>query len=69
LVNSEADPDWNLIAFEAKCPVDTQDPQDRKLIDDRALFLPATPIIAAWGDKEAMTFHANKLARSTVRFF
>jgi hypothetical protein len=75
----DCESDWMLdnsvtedgfIAFEVRCLLDTGDPQDRVLLDDLDLVVPATPIITAWGDEEVLSYHGpNNRVRSSVRFF
>lgn len=49
--------------------LDTGDPQDRPIVNDTTIDIPAHRVIAAWGDQDAPAFHGNNLARSSVRFF
>ena len=76
--NRDASQDWewiassiqpDFIAFHAKRPLDTQDPQDRVLLDDSRPHTDATPVIVAWGDSEMLSFHGGNTGRGVVRFF
>jgi hypothetical protein len=68
LINSTQTTDGFLI-FEATRLLDTGDPQDRAIIDDTTIDIPAHRIIAAWGDQASPAFHGDNRARSLVRFF
>jgi hypothetical protein len=49
--------------------LNTGDSQDRKIIDNSSVLVPATRGIAAWGDSLAPSYHGtNNNARSAVRF-
>lgn len=69
---------WNLInstvqggfiIFEATRRLDTNDTQDRAIIDDRNSLVPPTRVIAAWGDTSEPSYHGPNTARASVRFF
>lgn len=72
--------DWTLvhsqvedgfIIFEAVRLLNTGDSQDRAIVNDSsALAIPATRIIAAWGDTATAQYHGpQNVARGAVRFF
>jgi Copper type II ascorbate-dependent monooxygenase, N-terminal domain/Copper type II ascorbate-dependent monooxygenase, C-terminal domain/DOMON domain len=67
LVNSVVD--GGFIIFEAKRPVNTNDTQDRNLIDDSFSIIPSTRVIAAWGNTSEPLFHGNSVARGSIRFY
>jgi len=69
---------WNLVSsqtndgfliFEATRLLDTGDAQDRAIIDDSNQAVPATRIIAAWGDSPQVSYHGNNRVRGAVRWF
>ena len=49
--------------------LDTHDMQDHALKDDSAISTPPTRLIAAWGDDSTVSYHGDKVARSSVRLF
>ena len=59
----------NLLIFEAGRLLDTGDEQDRRIVDDRSLLVPACRVIVAWGDTIEPSFHGPNGPRSAVRFF
>lgn len=68
LVNSIVSDDGFLI-FEASRLLNTGDAQDRALVDDSSLLVPANRIIAAWGDTSSYSHHGPNRARGSIRFF
>jgi hypothetical protein len=69
LVNSIVDAQDGFIIFEATRALNTGDSQDRVMIDDSNDFIPATRIIAAWGDSSTPSYHGvDNRAKSSVRF-
>jgi Copper type II ascorbate-dependent monooxygenase, C-terminal domain/Copper type II ascorbate-dependent monooxygenase, N-terminal domain/DOMON domain len=67
LVNSVVD--GGFIIFEAKRLVNTNDTQDRNLIDDSFSIIPSTRVIAAWGNMSEPLYHGNSVARGSIRFY
>jgi hypothetical protein len=67
LVNSVVD--GGFIIFEAKRYLNTNDTQDRVIIDDSFSIIPSTRVIAAWGNTAEPSFHGNSVARGSIRFF
>jgi len=61
--------DGGFIIFEATRLMDTKDSQDRIILDDSNVLVPATRLIAAWGDTATPSFHGSNTARNSVRFF
>lgn len=61
--------DGGFVIFEASRLLDTGDSQDRVILDDSNVLVPATRLIAAWGDTGTPSFHGSNAARSSVRFF
>ena len=71
--------DWTLLAassdsgwltVEASRALDTQDPQDLKIVDDSWPAIDGTRVIAAWGSSPSISYHgaANRVT-GQVRFF
>eukprot|EP00545_Synedropsis_sp_CCMP1620_P013501 CAMPEP_0119023262 /NCGR_PEP_ID=MMETSP1176-20130426/29606_1 /TAXON_ID=265551 /ORGANISM="Synedropsis recta cf, Strain CCMP1620" /LENGTH=578 /DNA_ID=CAMNT_0006978305 /DNA_START=45 /DNA_END=1778 /DNA_ORIENTATION=- len=58
-----------FVIFEATRLLDTGDTQDRPFLDDSSVLIPATRVIAAWGDTSTTSFHGSNTARSSLRFF
>jgi len=58
-----------FVIFEATRLLDTGDSQDRPILDDSNVLVPATRVIAAWGDTVTPSFHGGNTARSSLRFF
>lgn len=70
--------DWVLVSsnvgdsflmFETKRLLDTEDPQDKPIINDASGFVTPHRIIAAWGDSETPSYHGLNRARSAIRFY
>lgn len=59
----------NLLIAEFTRAIDTKDTQDRPLYVDGLDYQPATRVIAAWGDSDMPTFHGERYARGSLRFF
>ena len=58
-----------FIIFEATRALNTGDSQDRIIIDDSSSLIPATRVIAAWGDTSTPSYHGvDNRAKSSVRF-
>jgi hypothetical protein len=47
----------------------TKDTQDRAFLPDGEDFMPASRVIAAWGDSATPTYHGPNFAMGSVRFF
>lgn len=70
--------DWNLnfsekkdgfIIFEATRLLDTGDTQDRAIMNDGDDFIPATRVIAAWGNTSTPSYHGiNNRVKGAIRF-
>ena len=70
--------DWKLVAAEttggklivevSRKLVSDDIKQDRSITNDAAPLLP-TPVIAAWGNDDAISFHGGNKVGSAVRFF
>jgi hypothetical protein len=70
--------DWKLVAAEttggklivevSRKLVSDDIKQDRSITNDAAPLLP-TPVIAAWGNDDAISFHGENKVGSAVRFF
>ena len=58
-----------FLVLEARRKLDPNDPQDRALIPDGDNVIPATRIIAAWGDQETVSYHGANRARGAARFY
>jgi hypothetical protein len=69
LVSSNVDLEGGFIMFETKRLLNTNDPQDKPIVDDSSTFIPAHRVIAAWGDSEEMRYHGLNRARGAVRFY
>lgn len=57
---------WLIVEFSR--PLDTKDPQDRTIIDDRSLHAPSR-LISAWGDTDAYGYHGFNVARNAAKLF
>ena len=58
-----------FIIFEATRALNTGDSQDRTIIDDSSRLIPATRVIAAWGDTATPYYHGvDNRAKSSIRF-
>jgi Copper type II ascorbate-dependent monooxygenase, N-terminal domain/DOMON domain/Copper type II ascorbate-dependent monooxygenase, C-terminal domain len=57
-----------FIIFEASRLLDTGDTQDRVISDDPNDLLPATRVLAAWGDSTAVSYHGDSNARGVIHF-
>jgi hypothetical protein len=68
LVSSNVDLEGGFIMFETKRLLNTNDPQDKPIVDDSSIIVPAHRAIAAWGDEEEMSYHGLNRARGAVRF-
>lgn len=78
-IEDSCDSDWvqqgeavvedGFVAVRLVRALDTEDSQDRVIFNDADLTLPATAIIAAWGEEETLSYHGKSRARSVVRFF
>eukprot|EP00529_Nitzschia_sp_RCC80_P011609 CAMPEP_0113520084 /NCGR_PEP_ID=MMETSP0014_2-20120614/43882_1 /TAXON_ID=2857 /ORGANISM="Nitzschia sp." /LENGTH=621 /DNA_ID=CAMNT_0000417881 /DNA_START=159 /DNA_END=2024 /DNA_ORIENTATION=+ /assembly_acc=CAM_ASM_000159 len=66
LLNSNVGDDF--IMFETKRLLDTNDPQDKPIIDDASNFISPHRIIAAWGDSDTWSYHGLNRARGSIRF-
>jgi hypothetical protein len=69
LMDSNVDLDNGFIMFEARRLLDTEDPQDRAIVNDASTLVPPHRVIAAWGDSEAVGYHGLNRARGAIRFF
>lgn len=62
--------DGGFIIFEATRLLDTQDTQDRPIIDDTSTIILPTRVIAAWGDDVNPGYHGtNNRVRGSIRFY
>ena len=70
--------DWTLkasslsggvLTIEATRALDTQDPQDKELINDAYPIIDGTRVIAAWGDTNTIQYHGSTRATGQIRFF
>jgi hypothetical protein len=68
LISSNVDLEGGFIMFETKRLLNTNDPQDKPIVDDSSTIVPAHRAIAAWGDSEEMSYHGLNRARGAVRF-
>jgi hypothetical protein len=68
-VDSNVDLDNGFIMFETRRLLDTEDPQDRAIVNDASTLVPAHHVIAAWDDSEAVGYHGLNRARGAIRFF
>lgn len=68
-VSSELREDFLMV--EARRRLDTEDPQDRPILDDSETLVPPHRLIAAWGDDpDRIGYHGpNNVARGAVRFY
>jgi hypothetical protein len=55
--------------FETKRPLNTNDPQDKPIVNDASMLIPGHRVIAAWGDSEEIGYHGLQRARGTIRFY
>jgi len=68
LVSSTTDSD-SFLMIQVRRKLNTGDPQDHIIRNDRSIELPVHRIIAAWGDDEVHGYHGSKTARGAVRWF
>jgi hypothetical protein len=68
LISSNVDLEGGFIMFETKRLLNTNDPQDKPIVDDSSTIVPAHRAIAAWGDSEEVSYHGLNRARGAVRF-
>ncbi|KAG7357085.1 copper type II ascorbate-dependent monooxygenase [Nitzschia inconspicua] len=68
LVSSNVDLEGGFIMFETKRLLNTNDPQDKPIIDDSSTIISPHRAIAAWGDSEEMSYHGLNRARGAIRF-
>jgi len=70
LTNSTVDADGGFIVFEVERALDTGDAWDRVFIHDGNPRVPATRVIAAWGDSGTVSYHGTRnRARASIRWF
>lgn len=69
LVDSNVDTERGFIMFETRRLLDTNDPQDRTIVNDASTLVPPHRVIAAWGDTSNVGYHGLKRARGAIRFF
>lgn len=69
MVSSHVDAEGGFIMFETKRLLDTNDPQDKPIVDDSSSMISPHRIIAAWGDSEEVGYHGLNRARGSIRFF
>jgi hypothetical protein len=67
LVDSTMEDGWMIV--EMVRPLDTEDNQDRKIMDDSQTSNAPTNLIAAWGDGFSVAYHGMKRAINSVRLF
>jgi hypothetical protein len=68
LVSSNVDLEGGFIMFETKRLLNTNDPQDKPIVDDSSTIASAHRVIAAWGDSDEVSYHGLNRARGAVRF-
>ncbi|KAL3915379.1 MAG: hypothetical protein SGILL_005685 [Bacillariaceae sp.] len=68
MIESHVDLD-GFIVFEAKRKLDTQDPQDKPILDDSSSLVAPHRVIAAWGDSQQVGYHGLDVARGAIRFY
>lgn len=61
--------DSGFIIVEFHRLLDTLDTQDHAIVNDGLLELPASLIIAAWGDTPTQAYHGERRARGTIRWY
>jgi len=59
----------DFIMFEVRRKLNTEDPQDLPLINDKDIVIPEQRIIAAWGDTDEVGYHGANVARGSIRVF
>lgn len=69
MVSSNVDTNGGFIMFETKRLLNTNDPQDKPILDDASTIFAPTRVIAAWGDSEEVGYHGLNRARGSVRFY
>jgi len=69
MVSSNVDLEGGFIMFETKRLLDTNDPQDKPIVNDASTFMPHHRVIAAWGDSEEVGYHGLNRARGSIRFY
>jgi hypothetical protein len=69
MVSSHVDQEGGFIMFETKRPLNTNDPQDKPIVNDASMLIPGHRVIAAWGDSAEIGYHGLQRARGTIRFY
>ena len=67
-VNTEMT-EGDFLMVQVRRLLDTGDDQDRVVVPDGTLELPASLVIFAWGDQETHTYHGANRARGTLRWY
>lgn len=58
-----------FLIFEATRLLDTNDPQDRPIVNDTSLLVSPARVIAAWGDTPTVSYHEpTSRVKSSIRF-
>jgi len=57
-----------LLIVEVTRLLDTQDTQDRALVEDGDYDIPISRVIGAWGDQATHAYHAQRVVRGSVRW-
>lgn len=69
IVENVVDDETGWIILEVERFLDTQDPQDREIVDDSFVMAAATRLIAAWGDEEEVGYHGPNRANRAIKLF
>jgi hypothetical protein len=69
MISSNVDLEGGFLMFETRRLLNTNDPQDKQIVDDSSTMMPPHRIIAAWGDSEEVGYHGLNRARGSIRFF
>jgi Copper type II ascorbate-dependent monooxygenase, N-terminal domain/DOMON domain/Copper type II ascorbate-dependent monooxygenase, C-terminal domain len=69
MVASNVDTGGEFIMFETKRLLNTNDPQDKPIVNDSSSLMSPHRVIAAWGDTEEVGYHGLNRARGSIRFY
>lgn len=69
LLSSNVDEDGGFLMIEFKRLLDTEDFQDKEIVNDSFSLIPPHRVIAAWGDSSQFSYHGLNRARGAIEFY
>ncbi len=60
---------YNREVVEMRRLLDTEDPQDHRIVNDSPTYFAPTRLISAWGDGPNVIFHGLNRAKGAVKLF